>query len=61
MKNNLKELLDSFNVGLVTYSIYLNEFKYYFDLPDIPKDYFLPVAGIDVIDDDDGNGNDELR
>ena len=53
MKNNLKELLDSFNVGLVTYSIYLNEFKCHFDLPDIPKDYFLPVAGIDVITDDD--------
>lgn len=38
---------------MVTYSIYLNEFKCYFDLPDIPKDYFLPVAGIDVINDDD--------
>lgn len=53
MENNLKKLLDSFNVGLVTYSIYLNEFKCYFNLPDIPKDYFLPLAGIDVVDDDD--------
>jgi len=53
IKNNLKEILDSFDIGLVTYSIYLNEFKCYFDLPDIPKDFFLPVAGINVINDDD--------
>lgn len=53
MRNNLKELLDRFNVGLVTYGIYLNEFKCHSDLPNIPKDFFLPVAGTDVVCDDD--------
>ncbi len=53
MKNNLKILLDSFDAGLVTYGIYLNEMKCYFNLPDIPRDFFLPVAHVDIFNDDD--------
>lgn len=49
---NVKEWLDTLDIGLVTYDIYKEEFKYYGELPSIPRDYFLPIAGFDIINDD---------
>jgi hypothetical protein len=49
---NIKDWLDGLNVGIVTYDTYYTQFKCYGDLPDIPKDYFLPLAGIDIVSDE---------
>lgn len=49
---NVKEWLDTLDIGLVTYDIYKEEFKCYGELPSIPRDYFLPIAGFDIINDD---------
>lgn len=49
---NAREWLDTLDIGLVTYDIYKDEFKCYGELPNIPQDYFLPIAGLDIINDD---------
>lgn len=47
-----KEFLDSLDLGVVSYFTYRNELMLCGGLPQIPKDYFLPVAGIDLNSDD---------
>ena len=44
IKMNAREWLDTLDIGLVTYDIYKDEFKCYGELPNIPQDYFLPIA-----------------
>ena len=44
------EFLDRLNVGLVTYDTYLQQILSHGDLPTIPRNYFLPIAGYDITD-----------
>lgn len=52
MSFTFNDLMKHMNNGIVTYFTFRNEFMLYGDLPEVPKDYFLPIANYDLISDE---------
>lgn len=52
MSFSFMDLMSAMEIGAVSYFTYKSYFVWFRNLPDIPKDYYLPIANIDLVSDD---------